>query len=342
MHKLLQTEDSTFSINYYATIGSVILQLLLHLTFQVHQVKKVKGAMRMYLSLDFLSVVFVNATSILYVLAHRKTAETWTNGRQKEELYTSSNFENIIGGHFAGGILSGIKQYFLSMRNGFIVLIVHDAYMLVCKPFDFQEYAKRENQMRRYGSMAVSCFMFHGVHIAQIITLSLQWAGNLIAGATTTIATERTKIAMICLSTSFHWALLAAGIWESCLMKKNLDEMAQNEFGQNSNCVTLYKMSIALVSMVAFSSLIDILMFLRYYGENPQLEMYTNTAKTFFDLIYATAVLMIFFACFPRLRPSITGLNRTSEASNGESGRAEDRASKRESERAKKLDVSRN
>ena len=133
----------------------------------------------MYIALEFLSIFFVNTTSILTIWRLGEWANSWGYKRQVGEdmQFDPSTFENVIGENNQAPMLFALKQFFLSMRNGFIILIIYDAYNLVCWPFDFHEYAKIKNQLKRYGVMVCACLLFHAAHFAQIIIFLLGWAG---------------------------------------------------------------------------------------------------------------------------------------------------------------------
>ena len=172
-------EDSTYDILFYTICGGLCLQLLIYLTLQVLQLRKVKGAIRMYLLFEFLSIICLNTTTIFYVLEHRRASAFLllknipSSSPLLKEIPLDMIQDNPYKHATNSELVLEVKTVFLALRNGFVALIAYDAYYIVCKPFEFRDFVRLSQLLKRCVVLVACCFLFHGCHLVRMVSYIL-------------------------------------------------------------------------------------------------------------------------------------------------------------------------
>ena len=217
----------------YLSIVMIVIQLLFSGTLQAFQVSKVKGAIRIYLLLDFLSVLAVN-TGLFF-----KIKNTRENFDKMKTLFNLKNVTNDItfGAEVSSVfIINDVNQIFVDLRKVFLVLIINDAYIMLCEPFLFKEYLEAKNMIKKYLAALGFWSAFHVLHLVNAVT-------NLIYLVTENYFVEAFYI-WSRFSLALKWSknglvlvytlvLLSGGCMRCLYMRATLREMDQNEFARN-------------------------------------------------------------------------------------------------------------
>ena len=296
-------------------IGSIVFQLILCLTLQAFQVRKVKGAMKIYLLFEFLSVFLVN-TSFYWKIRVIERNFNLLKYEMSDIIHQDNNPTDITnitkmvdGDTFLNQALSTetidlIHDLFITIRKSFVVLIVYDAYNLICKPFDFKDYTKKKAVAKRY-CIAIVCSVF--VNLLSLTRLT----AHLFHIHSTIFVTLGYKYFFwvdLVFRIIYHSAVAIFGSINCIEIFKSVAEMNAQEIATNRNCVILFRMTVFLVTFNAVSSVISIVFFaVKRFGLVE--EVWIETGVCLHESLYSVTIMIAFFVCFPRLRPRLNSNN---------------------------------
>ena len=258
--------------------------------------------MRAYLFFEFVSIFSVNMTSLIRLKFIRDLmVEIGTI--EKDALDTGIKFwyeRDAIN-----KIIKIVIDLFLSMRHSFIFLIIFDAYNILCRPFDFQEYAKMKNICKRYAIALSLCCLFHLIGIAQMLALAATLFQKTPSMDMNIVARKEgvriTNDVCICL---FQSIIVAASVKVCREIKKGLEEN-DNKFGTGSRLITMYRMGCILSELLAAMAIANLGVKISHFQRSSlKLEAWIEMGKAIFDSVIGTVIISLFFYLFPRLRPT--------------------------------------
>ena len=314
------TETTTdVEVPYKLTIGMLVFQSLLFLTLQTYQITRVKGAMRAYLIFEFLSIFSVNVACFFRFRVQRNIRGIMYHHYQDIEVdigdkVSIGNVDDLFLNNLMSQTLKRINDIFLTMRKSFILLIVYDAYNILCKPFKFQEYMRVKSITKRYLVAVMYSLASHVVHVIQMIALVVALVVNSSANGNFKMIRKTISDLFDLSSINItghvvvliaHLGMIAFSLKKCCAISKSLRDMNQNEFEKNPYCVTLYKMSIFLITVVVISDVVEIGLKTAFFSViiPYEIEHWTEFGKAVFDSIFGITIMISFFIMFPRLRP---------------------------------------
>ena len=273
--------------------------------------------MRAYLLFEFVSIFSVNMTSLIRLKFIR---DLMVEIRDQDAEYHNFSADDTIGEDALetlgikfwyerdtiNKIIEGIIDLFLSMRHSFIFLVVFDAYNILCRPFDFQEYAKMKNICKRYAIALSLCCLFHLISIAQMLALAATlFQKTPSMGINRAARTAGVRIAndvCVCL---FQSIIVAASVKVCRNIKMGLEEN-DNEFGTGSRLITMHRMSCILSGLLAAMAVANLSVKISRFQKSLswKLEAWIEMVKAIFDGLIGIVIIGLFFYLFPRLRPT--------------------------------------
>ena len=302
----LHISDAILEAAKYLSIIMMVIQLLFSATLQVFQVIKVKGAIRIYLLFDFLSVFAVNTGVFFQIRDTKETLDEWNTifGFQKGNKFgkLEQNISPTI-------LIEDIIQLFVDLRKVFLILIINDAYIMLCQPFLFKEYLEVKRMLKRYLAALGFWFTFHILHVFAIAT-------NISYLVTRNFSAE--KLFLVMYSLGWQWSapvlvfvydgmLLVMGVMRCWAMLGALREMDQNEFAKNSHCESLFKMSVVFCILTAISIVRDVISPIAASQlAIMEQSVYFGMAKVFFDTFFSIIIMISLVIFFPGLRPRLS------------------------------------
>ena len=296
-------------------IGTIVFQLILCLTLQAFQVCKVKGAMKIYLLFEFLSVFLVNTSFYLKIRVTERKFNL-LNYEMSDIIYQDKNPTDITnitkmvdGDTFLNQALSTetidlIHDLFITIRKSFVVLIVYDVYNLICKPFDFRDFTKKKAVVKR-SCIAIVCSVL--VNLLSITRLTAHLFHICSIGFVVFIY-KHFFWADLVFRIIYHSAVAIFGSITCREIWKSVVEMNAQEIATNRNCVILFRMTLFLVTINAVSSVISIVFFaVKRFGQVEEVGI--ETGVCLHESLYSVTIMIAFFVCFPRLRPRLNSNN---------------------------------
>ena len=285
----------------------IVIQLLFSTTLQAFQVSKVKGAIRIYLLFDFLSVFAINTGLFFRIKDNKEHMEKLHN-----ILGFKSNMESVQFDAHALSVsflIEDIHQFFVDLRKVFLMMIVNDAYTMLCQPFRFKEYLESKSTIKRNLVAVGFWFVFHALHLISvaILVIFMLTQQNYIFLFIRKLGWKWSKHVFVFLYDS---ALLYFGTVRCWAMRATLHEMDQNEFAKNGHCDSLFKMSLIFCLLTGISLTRDIL---NPVGEfaitKVQYGVYLELIKASFDTFFSIIIMITFVIYFPGLRPRLNTNN---------------------------------
>ena len=285
--------------------------------------RQVKGAMKAYIIFEFLSIFAVNVSCLFRLRINRDNNLGFsqhfrgTMGESNSDATTVENANDLMLMHLLSRFLERVNDIFLTMRKSFIILIIFDAYNILCKPFDFHEYMTVVNIAKRYSVAIICSLVSHVVHVFQALSLA-------VAACSTAESFElnyRTPIIDIfdsmwvqvtghAIMFSAHVAMIVFGSIKCNEISKSLRDMDRNKFDKNPHCVTLYKMSAFLITTIAASVAVELGLKISFAFVHvditimpPERESWIMMGKAVFDTVFGISIMISFLIMFPRLRP---------------------------------------
>ena len=294
--------DGILEVAKYLSIVMIVVQLLFSTTLQAFQVSKVKGAMRIYLLFDFLSVFAINTGLFLRVKEDRDHMDKLqnlikiTDGKEKDNVFNEQ-------GASIAYVLENVCQLFVGLRKVFLVLIINDAYIMLCEPFQFKDYLESKMMIKRYLGVMGVWFLFYILHMVSVISLSVYLAADdyPIFSISHSVGLKWTKHGLVF---AYNCMLFGIGCMRCRAMHTALHEMDQNEFAKNAHCNSLFKMSMAFCILTGISIARDILN-IEFSVSDVTLNLSIELVKAAFDTFFSIIVMIAFVIFFPGLRPRL-------------------------------------
>ena len=257
--------------------------------------------MRMYLLFEFLSIFSMNMTSFFRIKLFSDYVDQMSAPVVDMDDMDGTNLFDIANWIIVN---DGVVDLSLSMRKSFIFLVIFDAYNILCKPFEFQEYAAVKNICQRYAVAIFLCCLFHSIGIGQLLIISVTDITKL---AVIRVArSDGVKIASHVFVSLFQTILVAASVKVCADIKKGLDDNNNmgNQFGTGSRLITLYRMSRILTGLVALMAVANLaIKITRFQEMSWTAEAWVEMGKATFDSLIGIVIIGLFFVLFPRLRP---------------------------------------
>ena len=132
-------------------------------------------------------------------------------------------------------LIEDVSQIFTNLREVFLILVINDAFIMLCQPFHFKEYLESKNMMKRYLAALGFWFLFHALEICAIASyLSYMLTQNFYMRAVIVIMfSNGWNYTEAVLVFEYDGLLLYVGIVRCWPMYAALREMDQNEFVQS-------------------------------------------------------------------------------------------------------------
>ena len=205
-------------------------------------------------------------------------------------------------------LIEDVSQIFVALRKVFLILIINDAYIMLCKPFQFKEYLESKSMMKRYLIALGFWIICHTLHMISIVTnlsymiskhISVQVVFVILSGFKWTSCKHVFVLA-------YDGILLIVGAKRCSAQLAALHEMDQNEFAKNGHCESLFKMSVIFCVLTAVSMVTDILKPVAdYLIIQLKPAMFLDLAKASFDTFFSIIIMITFVVFFPGLRPRL-------------------------------------
>ena len=278
----------------------MILQIGIYLTLQVFQLRKTKGAIRIYLMFEFFFIICINTSRLLYVIEYRKS---WNRFMGLEID------EGLVGQIFTSGFLLDVKMIILSLRNSFIILITYNAHYIISKPFEFRKFIQKNNVWKRNAFMLACLIIFHSFHLARDVYYALLRFGLVDGQHVVIMMNEKNWFVYVAesLSMAYYVIIITFGTRNCLFMKKTINELSDNLINVNRNCSALYILSVILVVLATCTKVVETGIFIVHQvWQNDRFLLWSFTAKIFFDMVSGIVVTIVLFICFPKLRPNLT------------------------------------
>ena len=212
-----------------------------------------------------------------------------------------------------GPLLQDVNRMFVSLRICLLLLIINDAKVMLCDPFNFKKYAETKHLIQRYLCILLFWFIFHIPHLLSItiFTIHIFWRKNKNFIFHLTASEAAMILAKLSLRAVFTISLVIWGSIQCFEMAKSLKEMDQNEFAKNKHCDSLYKMCLAFLVLIATSIPVEVgyEVFL-FMQPRINIELYVKMTKALHDTMFSILVMIIFVLSFPRMRPRLKERNQ--------------------------------
>ena len=290
----------------YLSIAIIVIQLLFNATLHAFQAYKVKGALKTYLLFDFLSVFAISTSLFFEVKDIKKNLDKVRSHYEFRTFNSSIDMDDSAFNVF--GAVVDITQLFVNLRKGFLVLIINDAYVMLCQPFHFKEYLEGKTMIKRYLILIGFWLFFHALHISSMVTnlvyfLTSNYYVEKIYLSSHHLGFQSTKLVLVFV---YNCMLLIIGSIRCIIMRSSLQEMDQNEFAKNIHCNSLYKMSVVLCGLIATSMVRDVVIFFDQLGKMTMARsMYFLLGKATYDTFFGIIVMILLVIFFPSLRPRL-------------------------------------
>ena len=312
MHKSYGADLSHLEVFRYWSIVMIVIQLIFCFSLQAFQVTKVKGAIRIYLIFDLLSAFAVNTCFFYRVKEHQNAVEDL--GFETFRDFNSTLAVKDFGIHL-DGILEESNRLFIDARKSLLVMIINDAYVMLCQPFLFKEHLETKNIIKRYLYSAGIWALFHGIHAySLVIQAVLRITDDYFVGKYHRwfLLHLGFRVGKACVEFLYNGLLLGWGCFRCYHMRASLNEMEQNEFEKNKHCNSLYKMSLIFCTLLAGKTVFDIVYSTLIETLNLHLsdEMILMIAVASYDTLFSIVVMVTLAVCFPGLRPRQNKKNR--------------------------------